>query len=132
MLAQEVVAHQHHARAAVGHLTAVEAADAALDGRVDDVVVADRGQIGHPPVARLGVGVALGVGEVDGGDRAQVGVLDAEAAVVLLGDLGEHRGPEERRLGALVPGPGRRAEVLGGDVAGTVFSSSSPTTSAVR
>ena len=58
MLGREGVADQHHARPAVGHLAAVEAADAALDGRVDLVVVAHGGQVGrNPPLARLGVGL---------------------------------------------------------------------------
>ena len=118
MLAQELVVDQDHARPAVGHLAAVVAADPALDGRVGLVVAAVRGEVGHLPVAGLGVGVAAGVGEVQRGDRVQVRLVDAVPAVVLVGDVGEHRRPHELRVGALVTRPRRRAQMLGGGVAG--------------
>ena len=93
MLAKEIVANEDHAGTAVGHLTAVESSDPALHGWVDRVVATGGDQIRYLPVAGLGVGIAAGVGEVEGGDRVQVGVVDAESAVVFFGDLGEHRRP---------------------------------------
>ncbi len=78
----------------------------------------DGEQIGHLPVAGLGVGVTPGVGQVHRGDRMQMGVVDAVAPVVFVGDLVEHVRPHERRVLAFVAGPRRRAQVLRGDVAG--------------
>ena len=48
----------------------------------------------------------------------QVSVVDAESAVIFVGDLGEHRRPQEFGVGALVAGPGGRAQMSGGGVAG--------------
>jgi hypothetical protein len=46
-----------------------------------------------------------------------VGLVEAVPPVVLVGEAGEHIGPHEFGIGALVADPGGRAEVLGGGVA---------------
>ena len=74
-------------------------------------------QVRHGPAAGLRVGIRSRVGEVQLGDRAQVGLVEAVPPVVLVGDAGEHVGPHELGVGALVADPGGRAEVLGGGVA---------------
>jgi hypothetical protein len=83
----------------------------ALDARVGLVVVGEAG-VGEAPAAGLGVGVELGVAHVDLGDGVHVAVVDAVAAVVLLGEPVEHVRPHEPRVPALVPDPRGRAEVL--------------------
>ena len=82
------------------------------------VAVATGPQIRHGPAAGLRVGIRSRVGEVQLGDRAQVGLVEAVPPVVLVGDAGEHAGPHEFGVGTLVADPGGRAEVLGGGVAG--------------
>ena len=118
MVAQVVVGHEDDTGAAVGHLAAVEAAQPAFDDGVDLVVtVAAGSQVRHGPATCLRVGVRPRVGEVQLGDRAQVDLVEAVATVVLVGDLGEHVGPHELGVGALVSDPCRSAEVVGGGVA---------------
>ena len=113
MIVEELIAHQDDPGTAIGHLTAVEPADPTLDAGVERIVAAVSHQVGHLPVAGLGIGVTPGVGEVDGGNPVQVGVVDAVPPVVFVGDLGEHRRPEEFGVSALMSGPGRGAQVLG-------------------
>ena len=122
MIAQVVVGDQDDARGAVGHLAAVETTQPAFDDGVDLVVdgrvaVAPGTQVGNRPIARLRIGVRLGVGEIQRGDRAQVRLVQAVPLVVFVGDPGEHARPHERGVGALVPDPRRSAEVSGGGVA---------------
>ena len=116
MLAQVFVGHQHDSCAAVGHLAAVESAQPAFDQRIALVVVADR--VGDFPFSGLRVGVSAGVAEVELGDRPQMGFVQSVAAVVLVGDRGEHRRPQELRVCPFVPGPGRGAEMTGRGVTG--------------
>ena len=116
MIAQVFVADQDDSRTAVGHLAAVEAAQPALDERIGRVVVADR--IRHLPFSGLRVGVSARVGEVELRDRPQMGFVQAVAAVVFVGDLGEHRRPEELRVSAFVARPCRGTEMTCGGVAG--------------
>ena len=114
VVAQVVVGDEDDAGAAVGHLAAVEAAQPAFDDGVDVVVESPsrprRSGTVQPRVCALGL--RSGVGEVQLGDRAQVGLVEAVPPVVLVGDAGEHVRPHELGVGALVPDPGRRAEVL--------------------
>ena len=116
MLAQVFVVDQHDSRAAVGHLAAVESAQPAFDERVSRAVVADR--VGHCPFPGLRVGVSARIAEVELRDRPQMGFVQSVAAVVFVGDRGEHRRPEELRVGPLVSGPGRGAEMTRRGVAG--------------
>ena len=46
-----------------------------------------------------------------------MGLVEAVPLVVFVGDAGEHVRPHELGVGALVPDPGRSAEVFGGGVA---------------
>ena len=119
---EELVADQHHSGGAVGHLTAVIPADSALDQWVDHVVAAVGCQVGYLPGPRLGVRVALGVGQVDRRDGVEMGVVDAEPAVIFIGYRSEHGRPQKPGSLALMAGPGCRSQVLGGGVPGTVFS----------
>ena len=109
MIAQVFVCDQDDSRSAVGHLAAVESAQSAFDERIGRVVVGDR--TGHGPFSGLRVGVSACVAEVDLRDRPQMGFVQSVAAVVLVGDGGEHRRPEVFRIRPFVSGPGRGAEM---------------------
>ena len=131
VVAQIVVGDQDDARAAVGHLAAVEPAQPALDHRVASSS-ASAMRVGHRPVPGLGVGVGAGVGEVQLGDGPQMRLVEAVAPVVLVGDSGEHVRPHELRVGCpRVRSTRRRPDAAAAVSPGTVFSSSTPTTSAV-
>ena len=76
--------------------------------------------VAHEPVARLGIGVELGIGVVDGRDPGEVLVLEAEATVVFVAELAKQLGERELdplRL-AVVPGcgPEKVAASFGVDV----------------
>ncbi len=82
-------AGEHEPGAAVGDLAAVGSADAALDDRVGDVVGGEALRRVRPCTG-LRVGVVLRVAEVELGDGRQVAVVEAVAAVVLVGQQAEH------------------------------------------
>ena len=81
---------------AVGDLAAVGAPGAALDHRVGLGVVGEAG-VGEGPRPGLGEGVGAGVGQVEGGDGVDVGVVEAESPVVLVGQVREGGGPDVAR-----------------------------------
>ena len=118
MVAQVVVGDQDDARAAVGHLAAVEAAQPALDDGVDLVIAVAGRRSGTVQSRVCAFGLRRALAKFSWRDGPQVGLVDAVATVVLVGDLGEHVGPHELGVGALVADPRGRAEVLGGGVAG--------------
>ena len=60
----------------------------------------------------MGVGIALGVLEIDLGDPHQVRGIEAVAALILIGEVGKGPGPEEGGVLEFMAGPGRRPEVL--------------------
>jgi hypothetical protein len=105
------VGDQQHAGHPVGDLSAVGAAEPALDDRVVTVVA---GEAARPerPAPRLRQRVGLGVAHVELGDGVQVRVVQAVPPVILVGQLAEHVRPHERGVLALVPDPGGRAQVL--------------------
>src|SRR5690242_9520307 len=115
----EPVGDQQQAGHAVGDLGAVGAAQPPLD---DGVVVVVLGEAARAelPFAGLGKRIGPGVAYVQLGDGVQVLVVEAVAAVVLVGQLAEHVRPHERGVLALVSDPGGRAEVLRRVLAGYV------------
>ena len=108
----ELVGDQQHARGAVGDLGAVGAPQPPLDDRVVVIVVGEAARA-ERPAARLGQRVAPGVAHVELGDRVQVRLVQAVAAVVLVGQLAEHVRPHVPGVLALVADPGGRAEMPG-------------------
>ena len=134
---QPVVAAQHDACAAVGDLAAVVAPQPALDDRVGVVVVGQRFR--NRPGAGLSIGVDAGVGAVECRDGSQVGLVEAVSAVVLGGDAVEHVRPHEPGCGHMnlasrpsCPVQAAAPRIVVAVSPGTAFSSSIPTTSAVR
>ena len=101
---------EHHTGGAVGHLAAVGASDPTIDGRVRRVVAGEAlGGVGPRP--GLSERVVLRVAEVQLGDRGEVQLVDAVAAVVLVREQAEHVGPDEGRGLGLVSDPRRRTQV---------------------
>ena len=98
MVAQVVVGDQDDARAAVGHLAAVEATQPALDDRVDLVVVVGRRRSGtaQPRVCALGLRGALA--KFSAAIARRWVVVEAVPTVVLVGDAREHVRPHELRV----------------------------------
>ena len=112
VLARQRLAGQDHAGGAVGDLAAVELAQPALDNRIQRIVFTEAA-LGEAPFARLRLGVAPRVVEVDLGDARQMLVREAVAFLVLGADPIEQERPGKiavRRFPAL---PGGGAQVPG-------------------
>ena len=116
MVTQIGVVGQNQACPAVGHLAAVEASQPALGNRVGRIVVRDG--VGDGPVARLRVGIAPCVGEVQLRNGPQMCVVQTIAPVVFVSHLREHRRPQVACANPLVTRPRGRAQVLGGGITG--------------
>ena len=112
MLAGARLAREEHDGCAVGDLAAILLADAAFDRRVGALILREAAFV-ECPAARLRVAIAAPVGEVDLRDARQVLLLQAEAAVVFVGDVAEYARPRIARFLIFVAGPHRGpADVL--------------------
>ena len=101
VLAGARLAREEHDGCAVGDLAAVLLADAAFDRRVGGLVLREAALV-ECPAARLRVAIAAAVREVDLRDTRQMLLLQAEAAVVFVGDVAEHARPRIARFLILV------------------------------
>ena len=109
--ARKLFRRQENRDRAVGDLRAIAHFDPAADDHVEFAFVL-RVTLAHEPVARLRVGIALGVGIIHRRDVREMLVLQAVALVVLVAEAAEQFRKRKLDSLGLALVPRRRAEVV--------------------
>ena len=105
---------EKHDGSAVGHLSAIHLASAAFDDGIG-LIIAGEAFFGEGPASGLGVGIALGVAEINLGNPHQMLIFQTIACFIFLGEIGEGPRPDIVRILIFLSTPRGGAKMIGCD-----------------